>query len=58
MRGALADDPEPSWAQDVAETVVAGLAGRAFQARLNAGCRTCQVAPCCPVSPAGEQVAP
>ena len=55
---ALADDPEPSWAKDLVETVAAGMAGPVFQARVNPGCRTCPVASCCPVSPEGEQVTP
>jgi superfamily I DNA/RNA helicase/RecB family exonuclease len=55
-QGALADDPEPSWAKDLVETVAAGMAGPVFQARVNPGCRTCPVASCCPVNPEGEQV--
>jgi superfamily I DNA/RNA helicase/RecB family exonuclease len=55
---ALADDPEPSWAKDLVETVAAGMAGSVFQARVNPGCRTCPVASCCPVNPEGEQVTP
>jgi len=55
---ALADDPEPSWAKDLVETVAAGMAGPLFQARVNPGCRTCPVASCCPVNPEGEQVTP
>ena len=55
---ALADDPEPGWAKDLVETVAAGMAGPAFQARVNPGCRTCPVASCCPVNPEGEQVTP
>jgi superfamily I DNA/RNA helicase/RecB family exonuclease len=57
-QGALADDPEPSWAKDLVETVAAGTAGPVFQARVNPGCRTCPVASCCPVNPEGEQVTP
>ncbi len=57
-QGALADDPEPSWAKDLVETVAAGMAGPVFQARVNPGCRTCPVASCCPVNPEGEQVTP
>jgi superfamily I DNA/RNA helicase/RecB family exonuclease len=55
---ALAEDPEPSWAKDLVETVAAGMAGPLFQARVNPGCRTCPVASCCPVNPEGEQVTP
>jgi superfamily I DNA/RNA helicase/RecB family exonuclease len=55
-QGALAEDPEPSWAKDLVETVAAGMAGPVFEARVNPGCRTCPVASCCPVNPEGEQV--
>jgi superfamily I DNA/RNA helicase/RecB family exonuclease len=57
-QGALADDPEPGWAEDLVETVAAGMAGPLFQAKVNPGCRTCPVASCCPVHPEGEQVTP
>jgi superfamily I DNA/RNA helicase/RecB family exonuclease len=53
---ALADDPDPSWAKDLVETVAAGMAGPVFEARVNPGCRTCPVASCCPVHPDGEQL--
>jgi ATP-dependent exoDNAse (exonuclease V) beta subunit len=55
---ALADDPDPSWAKDLVETVAAGMSGPLFTARVNPGCRTCPVASCCPVHPDGEQVTP
>jgi superfamily I DNA/RNA helicase/RecB family exonuclease len=55
---ALDDDPDPSWAKDLVETVAAGMAGPVFEARVNPGCRTCPVASCCPVHPEGEQVTP
>jgi superfamily I DNA/RNA helicase/RecB family exonuclease len=57
-QSALADDPDPSWAKDLVETVAAGMAGPVFEARINPGCRTCPVASCCPVHPDGEQVTP
>jgi superfamily I DNA/RNA helicase/RecB family exonuclease len=53
---ALADDPDPSWAKDLVETVAAGMAGPIFEAKVNPGCRTCPVASCCPVHPDGEQL--
>ena len=53
---ALTDDPEPDWAQDLVETVAAGMAGPLFEARVNPGCRNCPVRSCCPVHPDGEQV--
>jgi RecB family exonuclease len=55
---ALPDDPEPEWAQELVETVAAGMAGHLFQASVNPGCRTCPVRSCCPVHPEGEQVTP
>jgi superfamily I DNA/RNA helicase/RecB family exonuclease len=57
-QSALADDPDPSWAKDLVETVAAGMAGPFFEARVHPGCRTCPVASCCPVHPEGEQVTP
>ena len=38
--------------------VAAGMAGPVFRARVNAGCRTCPVASCCPVHPDGAQLGP
>jgi RecB family exonuclease len=55
---ALGDDEDPGWAKDLVETVAAGMAGPLFRARVNPGCRTCPVAPCCPVHDSGPQVQP
>ncbi|HXP57671.1 MAG TPA: ATP-dependent DNA helicase, partial [Streptosporangiaceae bacterium] len=55
---ALAEDSEPGWAQDLVETVAAGMAGPVFTARVNPGCRTCPVSGSCPVSDDGGQVEP
>jgi superfamily I DNA/RNA helicase/RecB family exonuclease len=55
---ALPDDPEPRWAQELVETVAAGMAGPLFHATVNPGCRNCPVRSCCPVHPEGEQVTP
>ena len=55
---ALPDDPDPGWAQDLVETVAAGMAGPLFEARVNPGCRNCPVRTCCPVHPDGQQVTP
>ena len=55
---ALPDDPDPGWAQDLVETVAAGMAGPLFEARVNPGCRNCPVRTCCPVHPDGLQVNP
>ena len=45
-------------AQDLVETVAAGMAGPLFQAKVNPGCRNCPVRSCCPVHPEGGQVTP
>ncbi len=54
----LSDDPAPGWAKDLVDAVAAGMAGPVFRARVNAGCRTCPVASCCPVHPDGAQLGP
>jgi RecB family exonuclease len=54
----LLEDPEPAWAEDLVETVAAGMAGPLFQARVNPGCRNCPVASSCPAHMSGEQVTP
>jgi RecB family exonuclease len=53
---ALRDDPEPHWAQDMVREVADGMAGPEFQAVVNAKCRSCPAAPCCPVDERGAQV--
>ena len=53
---ALPEDPEPGWAQELVETVAAGMSGPVFEARQNPGCRTCPVKSSCPVQSEGEQV--
>jgi superfamily I DNA/RNA helicase/RecB family exonuclease len=55
---ALPDDPDPGWAQELVETVAAGMAGPLFKATVNPGCRNCPVRSCCPVHPDGQQVTP
>jgi superfamily I DNA/RNA helicase/RecB family exonuclease len=52
----LGSDQDPGWAQNLVETVAAGMAGPVFEARVNPGCRTCPVASCCPVHPHGQGV--
>ncbi len=54
----LSSDPEPGWAQELVETVAAGMSGSVFQATVNPGCRVCPVAACCPVHERGGQVGP
>ncbi len=53
---ALAEDPDPGWAQALLKEVAAGMAGPRFTATVNARCRGCPVAGCCPVDPRGRQV--
>jgi RecB family exonuclease len=55
---ALRSDEDPDWAQQLVDTVAAGMAGPVFEARVNPGCRTCPVASCCPVHPHGQGVTP
>ena len=54
----LLTDPEPGWAQQLVETVAAGMAGPVFRATANPGCHVCPVASCCPVDERGGQVTP
>ncbi|ETK31269.1 ATP-dependent DNA helicase, partial [Microbispora sp. ATCC PTA-5024] len=53
---ALGDDPEPGWAQDLVETVAAGMSANVFVAKVNDGCRTCAAKIACPVNDNGGQV--
>jgi len=53
---ALGDDPDPGWAAALVETVATGMAGPAFTAAANPGCRVCPVASSCPVDERGGQV--
>ena len=55
---ALASDPNPGWARELVETVAAGMAGPAFRATANPGCRVCPVVSSCPVDERGGQVTP
>jgi ATP-dependent exoDNAse (exonuclease V) beta subunit len=55
-QGALADDPNPGWANDLVDTVATGMSGPYFQARANDGCRTCAARSSCPVNDNGGQV--
>ena len=55
---ALGDDPDPAWAQELVDTVAAGMAGSVFTAKVNPGCRVCPVAACCPVHERGGRVTP
>ncbi len=54
----LSSDTEPGWAQELVETVAAGMSGPVFHATANPTCRVCPVAACCPVNERGAQVAP
>jgi superfamily I DNA/RNA helicase/RecB family exonuclease len=54
----LAQDPDPGWAQELVDTVAAGMSGSVFETKVNPGCRVCPVAACCPVHERGGQVSP
>lgn len=53
---ALADDPDPSWAQQLVLRVVDGMGGSAFPAQVNEHCERCGVRPCCPLWSEGTGV--
>jgi superfamily I DNA/RNA helicase/RecB family exonuclease len=55
---ALADDPDPSWAQTLVKETAAAMAGPQFKATVNDGCRRCPAAASCPVDERGGQVTP
>ncbi|WP_169948789.1 ATP-dependent DNA helicase [Microbispora sp. H11081] len=53
---ALADDPEPGWADELVKTVATGMSAGVFVATVNDGCRTCAAKIACPVNDNGGQV--
>ena len=55
---ALADDPDPGWAQALVKEAAAAMAGPQFNATVNDGCRRCPAATSCPVDERGGQVTP
>lgn len=55
-QGALADDADPKWAENLVDTVATGMSGPFFQAKVNDGCRTCAAKASCPVNDNGGQV--
>ncbi len=55
-QGALGGDADPGWAQDLVETVAAGMSANLFVAKVNDGCRTCAARVSCPVNDNGGQV--
>ena len=55
---ALADDPDPGWAQALVKEAAAAMAGPQFKATVNDGCRRCPAATSCPVDERGGQVTP
>jgi superfamily I DNA/RNA helicase/RecB family exonuclease len=55
---ALADDPDPGWAQALVKEAAAAMAGPQFAATVNEGCRRCPAATSCPVDERGGQVTP
>jgi superfamily I DNA/RNA helicase/RecB family exonuclease len=52
----LGDDDEPTWAADLVAATADGMAASTFPASVNAMCRFCDVARCCPLQPHGRQV--
>ncbi|WP_432926014.1 ATP-dependent helicase [Microbispora sp. CA-135349] len=56
VQGALTDDPEPKWAEELVKTVATGMSAKVFQATVNDGCRTCAARIACPVNDKGGQV--
>ncbi|WP_246074780.1 ATP-dependent helicase [Nonomuraea terrae] len=56
QQGALADDKNPQWAEELVDTVATGMSGPFFQAKVNDGCRTCAARASCPVNDSGGQV--
>ncbi|MEO3862865.1 PD-(D/E)XK nuclease family protein [Acrocarpospora sp. B8E8] len=55
-QGALRDDPDPGWAENLVTTVAAGMSSQLFVAKVNDGCRTCAAKISCPVNDSGGQV--
>jgi superfamily I DNA/RNA helicase/RecB family exonuclease len=55
---ALRADPEPDWARTLLDTVAAGMAAGAFEARSGSHCRMCAVKRSCPTQTEGRQVTP
>ncbi|WP_422664864.1 PD-(D/E)XK nuclease family protein [Acrocarpospora corrugata] len=56
QQGALRDDSEPGWAEELVTTVAAGMSSNLFVAKVNDGCRTCAARISCPVNDSGGQV--
>ncbi len=55
-QGALGEDADPGWAEDLVTTVAAGMSEKVFVAKVNDGCRTCAAKICCPVNDSGGQL--
>jgi superfamily I DNA/RNA helicase/RecB family exonuclease len=55
---ALADDPDPGWAQALVKEAAAAMGGPQFKATVNDSCRRCPAAASCPVDERGGQVTP
>jgi RecB family exonuclease len=55
---ALADAPDPAWAEDLVARVADGMAAAGFRAMVDdrSTCRTCPVRSSCPAQPDGRQV--
>jgi superfamily I DNA/RNA helicase/RecB family exonuclease len=55
-QGALRDDADPGWAEELVTTVAAGMSSKLFVAKVNDGCRSCAARISCPVNDSGGQV--
>ncbi|MDR1998741.1 MAG: PD-(D/E)XK nuclease family protein, partial [Frankiaceae bacterium] len=52
----LSEDEEPDWARRLVLDLAARYRGARFAAMANEGCERCDLARCCPISPAGRPV--
>ncbi|MGH3424987.1 MAG: PD-(D/E)XK nuclease family protein, partial [Nocardioidaceae bacterium] len=55
---ALADDPEPQWAETLVREVGDGMSAATFLASVGDHCRSCPARRCCPAQDEGAQVTP
>ncbi|GAB7050152.1 hypothetical protein JCM9534A_52780 [Catenuloplanes indicus JCM 9534] len=55
-QGAVADSPDPGWAEELVRRTADTMAASTFSAVVNKKCRTCPVQTACPVSGRGRQV--
>jgi superfamily I DNA/RNA helicase/RecB family exonuclease len=57
-QGALTEDDDPGWVEDLLRQVAEGMASSVFTATVNELCRVCPVRTCCPAHPDGAMVVP